>query len=363
MDFDRYFIIHEQDWQDADESSSESEDSWAPTHQISHQTCRTQICNEDRVTDYISNLHSNRHHPQMDEHVTKPLPPVPEELEAGSLPVLTGQRALPSRRQPRIGRATVAGTNERATSYHDSSASERSASPLNDRRLSLWPKAHASDMRKAGQTSAIILQRHIDSSFHPNFESLDSKESCDLDQWANDVYGPQDSAMSSLRDQRRGVFPRISTKARRRESIPETAGSPVCRPSQARTYCPSTSAGSYTDHERTSCYSPSDMLSDYSERGRSEDTNATSFFDSSDEDEESECTMEKRSPAKKFWQKMASSLRPTKSNASMRRLGTPSIDLRPAKSNTSMRGSGMPSIDLRLARSNTPTRRSGIPFD
>jgi len=217
-------------------------------------------------------------------------------------------------------------------------------------------------MRKAGQTSAVILQRHIDSSFHPNFESLDSKESCDLDQWANDIYGPQDSAMTSLRDQRHGMSPKMPTTVRRRGSISETARSPMCKPSQARTYCPSTSASSYTDHERTSCYSPSDILSDYSERGRSEDTNATSFFDSSDEDEEPERATEKRSPAKKFWQKMASSLRPTKSNASMRRPGTPSIDLRPAKSNTSMRRSGMPSIDLRMARSNTPTSRSGMPL-
>jgi hypothetical protein len=363
MDFDRYFVIYDEDLQDADESICEWEDLGDTNHKTSHQTYRIQICIEDRLQNYISKLHSNRHQTQMDEHLTKPLPPVPEEPEAGSMPIPAIQNAAPLRRRPRAGSTTTAGTDNRPMSICESFAPERPASSYHDRPLSLWPKAHASDMRKAGRTSAIILQRHIDSSYHPNFESLHSKESCDLDQWANDIYGPQDTAMTSLRDKRRGVSPNIPATEYYREPIPMFTKGTLSKSYQDSTHRSSTSAGSYTDHERNSSYSscsPSGTLTEYSDRGRSEDTNATSFFDLSDEDEESECTSEKRSPAKTFWRKMASSLRPTKSNASMRRPGMPEIDLRPVKSNTSMRRSYMPSIDLRLAKSNASIRRSGM---
>ena len=358
MDFDRYFVIHEQDWQDIDGTSSDWEDLGASNHETS-QTCRIQICIEDRLTDYISNLYPDRHQTHMEEHVTKPLPPVPEEHEAGSLPALASRNAARLRRRPTVSKTTNASSDERPTSSYNSSTAERPVSPFNDRRLSLWPRAHASDMRKAAQTSAITLQRHIDGSYHPNFESLDSKESSDLDQWANEVYGPQDSPMTALR---RGEFPNIPTMEHQRAPTPISTRNIIRKQYHDSTYCSSISTGSYTDHERHSSYSTTDGYHDYIERGKSEDTNATSFFDTSDDDEqESEYTLEKRNLAKKFWQRMASSLRPTKSSASMRRTDMPELDLRPARSNTSMRRSRMPSIDLRPVKSSLSIRRSGIP--
>ena len=327
MDFDRYFTIHEQDLRDADESSGDWDTPGDASHETNPPTCRLKICVEDSLTEYISSLHSNRHHEHMDEHLMKPLPPVPEEPETGLLPLLASQETAPLQRRPRVGRTRITDTDDRRTSSVGSSTMQHSASPQTKQHLSLWPKAHAVDMNTTGRTSAVLLQRHIDNSYHADFESPHSKESCDLDQWANDIYGPQGNAMTSLRDKRRGVSPKSPMVDQHREPMPTPPKSRLSKSYQESTYCSSTSASSYTDHERASSYSASDILADYSERGRSEDTEATSFFDSDDSDEEPKSTAEKRVPAKKLWRKMASSLRPSKSKTSLRRSGMPPIDV------------------------------------
>ena len=321
MDFERYFTISEQDLHNASYSSSGWEHSSDPYHKPNGQIGRPQIRLEDNPADRISSSQTKRYLVPVE---TKPLPPVPEELEAVSLSA--SQNVAPPRRHPKIGGTKIAGadTRQRSLRRGSGSSSGSSASSPTDQHLSLWPKTHPSDVRKPSRICTITLQGHMDdSSDNLDFESLQSKECCDLEQWAVDFYGPQECIMTSLRDNRRGVSPKSLPKEHRRDLMPIVTKSPVAKQHPDSAYCSSTSACS-TDNEHTSPNSTSDPLdigADYSERGRSEDTAATSFFDDDvddDDEEEPKCLAGKKPPAKKFWQKMASSLRSPKTKTNSR---------------------------------------------
>ncbi|KAM0705003.1 hypothetical protein Q7P35_007790 [Cladosporium inversicolor] len=302
MDFDRYFTVNEQDLHNASYSSGD----W-------DHTGRLQIRLEDSLAAHISTSPTTRQKPQVD---AKPLPPVPEETETVSLPRSARQSAASSRRHPKVAGTRIAGTDSRESSPPRSSGSisECSASPPTDHHLSLWPKSHPSDVRKPSRICTINLPRHADdSSYTPDFESPHSKECSDLDQWAIDIYGPQDCVMTSLRDKRRAVSPKSPLLAQHKEQMPARNRSPRVKQYPDSAYCSSTSACS-TDNEHST--SPTHD----SERGKSEDTAPVSFFED-DGNEESKCLSELRPPAKKFWRKMASSLRPTKSKSNMRGSG------------------------------------------
>lgn len=312
MDFDRYFTVNEQDLHNASCSS----DDW--DHSDEH-TGRLQIRLEDSLTDRISTSPTNRQRTQLD---AKPLPPVPEEPEAASLPKPATRTTAPARRHPSVAGIKIASTDSRQRSSPRSSGSisDCSASPPTDHHLSLWPTTHPSDVRKPSRICTTTMQRQVDdSSYHPDFESLHSKEMSDLDQWAIDIYGPQDCAMTSLRDKRRGVSPISPLMAHHKEQMPAINKSPRVKQYPDSAYCSSTSAYS-TDNEHST--SPTDD----SERGRSEDRAPVSFFED-DANDESKCLSEVRPPAKKFWRKMASSLRSTKSKSSLRGSGDSSASM------------------------------------
>lgn len=330
MDFERYFTIHEQDLKEVDEYSNEWEHPGDAAHETSQQTGQLQIYIEDSLTSYILDLQPGRHRPQVDDNLMKPLPPVPEEPEASSMPMLGRESTSPLQRRPRVGGSRLVATDNRQTSNGCSRALKHSVSTPVMEGMSLWPKAHPCDFHKTGRTSAITLQRHIDSANDTDFESLHSQESCDLDRWANEVYGPQDIAMTSLREKRLGVTPTSPIFEHRKESMSRVTNSQPSKPYPDSAYCSSTSASSYTDHNRPISYSTSDILADYSERAESVDTGATSFFDAYDDGEEPKCASEKSHPSKKLWRKMAVSLRTARGKLSVpqrKTSGLPPIDV------------------------------------
>ncbi|GAB7323395.1 hypothetical protein MBLNU13_g05854t1 [Cladosporium sp. NU13] len=300
MDFDRYFTVNEQDLHNASNSNGDWEHS-------DEQTARLQIRLEDSLIDHISTSPPTRQRPQVE---AKPLPPVPEEPEAASLPMPTSQIAAPYSRPPKAPTTRIPGIDGRQRSPRRGSASSSECSPTQrtDQHLSLWPKTYPVDVRKPSRICTTTFQRNIDgSSYHPDFDSPHSQESCDLEQWATEIYGPQDCAMTSLRDKRRGVSSKSSLVAQHKEQMPPVKKSPILKSYADSAYCSSTSASS-TDNERsTSPTSPSDTPTSDFERGKPGDPTPASFFED-----------EGRPPAKKFWRKMASSLRPIKSKANLR---------------------------------------------
>lgn len=309
MDFDRYFTVNEQDLHNASYSSNDWE---CPDEQ----TCRLQIRLEDSLADHISTSPSTRQRAQLD---AKPLPAVPEEPEVVSLPKPARQAAAQPRRHPKAGPTKVPSTDSRQKSPRRGSGSSSECSPTQhtDQHLSLWPRSHPSNVRKPSRICTITTQRHVgDGSYHPDFESLHSQESCDLDRWAIDIYGPPDCVMTSLRDKRRGVSPKSPLLAQHREQMPTVTKSSRVKHYPDSAYCSSTSASSTDNEHSTSPNSPSDTPTDESERGKSEDTAPASFFED-DDNEDSKCLVGPQ-PAKKFWRKMASSLRPIKSKTNLR---------------------------------------------
>lgn len=298
MDFDRYFTVNEQDLHNASYSNGDWEHSAEPT-------ARLQIRLEDSLTDHMSTSPPNRQRAQVD---AKPLPAVPEEPETPSLSMPAGKTAAPPRRHPKAVATKIPSADGRQKSPRRGSGSSPECSPRQhtDQHLSLWPKTRISDARKPSRICTITSQHSSDgSSYHPDFDSPHSQESCDLDQWATGIYGLQDCAMTSLRDKRRGVSPKSSLVAHHKEQI---SHSPIARNYADSAYCPSTSASSTDNEHTTGPNSPSDTPALDSEREKSEDPTPVSFFDDS----------EVRPPAKKFWRKMASSLRPTKNKTNLR---------------------------------------------
>lgn len=302
MDFDRYFTVNEQDLHNASNSHGDWEHS-------DEQTARLQIRLEDSLTDNMSTSPPTRQRAQVD---AKLLPPVPEEPESASLPMPSSRTTAPARRHPKATATRIPETDGRQRSPRRGSGSSPECSPKQrtDQHLSLWPKTHPSQVRQPSRVCTITLQQNIDdSSYHPDFDSPHSQESCDLAHWAIDFYGPQDCAMTSLRDKRRGVSPKSSLLARHKEQMPTVTKSPALKNYADSAYCSSNSASS-TDNERsTSPTSPSDTPTSDFERGKSEDPAPASFF----EDDAGE-----RPQTKKFWRKMASSLRPTRSKTNLR---------------------------------------------
>jgi len=309
MDFDRYFTVNEQDLRNASYSSSDWE-------YPDEQTGRLQIRLEDSLANHISTSQSTRQREQVD---AKPLPAVPEEPETASLHMSARRTAAPSRRHPQAAAIKISSTDSRRKSPRRGSGSSPESSPTQhtDQHLSLWPKQQPIDVRKPSRICTITEQRRVDDrSYHPDFESLHSQESCDLDQWARDIYGSQDCVMTSLREKRRGVSPKSPLLAHHIEHLPAINKSPRAKRYPDSAYCSSTSASS-TDNERsTSPISPFTTQAEDFERGNSEDTVPASFFED-DEYDESKCFVGPQ-PAKKFWRKMASSLRPTKSKTNLR---------------------------------------------
>jgi hypothetical protein len=317
MDFDRYFTVNEQDLHNASYSSGD----WEYSDDASHeQTGHLQIRLEDSLTDHLSTSSTSRHRPQVE---AKPLPPVPEEPEAVSLSKPRSQTAAPLKRHPKASATKIAGTDSRQKNPRRGSGSSSECSPSQQTaNLSLWPKT--GDARKPSRICTVAMQRRVDESFyHPDFESPHSRENCDLDQWAIDIYGPQDCAMTSLRDKRRAVSPKSPLLVHHKEQMPAINKSPRVKQYTDSAYCSSISASST---HSISPNSPPDTAADDSERGRSEDTAPASFFED-DETEESKCFSEVRPPAKKFWRKMASSLRPTKSKSNLRAQSTSPVGM------------------------------------
>lgn len=306
MDFDRYFTVNEQDLHNASNSNGDWEHS-------DEQTARLQI----RLEDSLSTSLPTRQRAQLE---AKPLPPVPEEPDAASLHMPTSQTSAPSRRHLKAAATRIPGTDGRQRSPRRGSVSSPECSPTQrtDQHLSLWPKTHPSDVRKPSRICTLTLQQNIDpDSYHPDFDSPHSQESCDLDQWAIDIYGPQDCAMTSLRDKRRGMSPKSSLLAQHQERMPVATKSPVLKHYADSAYCSSTSASS-TDNERsTSPTSLSETPTSDLERRKSSDPAPASFFED-DANEDSRYLAGGRPPTKKFWRKMASSLRSTKSKTNLR---------------------------------------------
>ena len=300
MDFDRYFTVNEQDLHNASDFDGDWEHS-------DEQTARFQIRLEDSLIDHISTSPSTRQRLQLE---SKPLPPVPEEPEAALEPMPNSQIAAPSRRPPKALATRIPGTDGRQRSPRRGSGSSSECSPTQctDQHLSLWPKTYPVDVRKPSRICTITLQQIVDgSSYHPDFDSPHSQESCELEQWATDIYGPQDCAMTSLRDKRRGVSPKSSLEAHYKEQMPTVTKSPIFKNYADSAYCSSTRSSS-TDNERSiSPTSLSDTPTSDFERAKPEDPTPASFFED-----------DGRPPAKKFWRKMASSLRPGKRKMNLR---------------------------------------------
>jgi hypothetical protein len=165
-------------------------------------------------------------------------------------------------------------------------------------------------MRKAGRTSAVTLQRYIDSAYDPDFDSLHSEETSDLDRWASELYGPQDVVMTSLRAPRSNMSLRNVSNELVKAPVTIDNDNRTSRLYQDSTYCSSTSASSYKEDNCTSSENMPAVLAAYSEQWRLQDTETTSFFDFRNDDDASRSASlsVKRPLAKRLWRRMASSL-------------------------------------------------------
>lgn len=356
MDFALYFTIREEELHDGEEPDYNSAQLGDAHNRSGLPTGCVEICLEDNLTEYIANLESRQRRTHMDEQLMKPLPPIPEEPRPDSQsifgkedmtiqldntdrsqsepsrgPTTTHEPCLtPLQRRARAARKPSTTTVKRVPSM-DAIVEHPYPMPT-DKNLSLWPKPHACDVHQSHRISTNVLQHHryIDSKSANDFDSLHSKESCDLDRWASEVYGPHESAMTSLRNKRRDISPRQASTDSSQETVSTTNKHQVSMSYQDSAYCSSTSASIHTDRDRNSSTSMSDLLAEYTDQWRSQDTETASFFDPYDDDEKSTRTSQKALPAKKLWRKMAISLRTAKE----RLPGPPT------------RTSGMPPVDV-----------------
>lgn len=330
MDYDLYFTILKQDLQDDDETSRERERVERANHGPGLEAGCLSIRIEEDLSEYISSLGLCRARIQVEENLNKPLPVSPEEPKASSKSMIGEHNAAyqqrrrdkslpepsrclkatdesdnsPRQRHPRASKTRPVGIINKQTSTVQGAAVERPCPTRTDRNLSLWPKPHAYDIRKDRQTSAVTPQRHVDSSCNADLDSLHSEESCDVERWAREIYGPQDGLMTSLRDKRRVVSPR---NASAEYSVDPVAMVNIHKASKAyadSAYCSSTSTGSYIDRDRTSSNSMSELLAEYAEQWRLQDLQATTFFDSDDDGNKSKRASENRPPANTLWRKM-----------------------------------------------------------
>lgn len=339
MDFDLYFTIREQDLQDEDETYCEREEMEITARGPCLQAGHLSSCIEDSLTEYISDLRPGPPQNHKGEQLMKPLPPIPEEPKAIPRSLSDAEHTTPRfdsetrsssepsqflratdesdkpslQRRSRVTRSRSLNTINQRISSPLSASTGRPCPTQASKNISLWPNPHVSDTRKDSQASIITPQRHIDSPSDPDFDSLHSQESCDLDRWASDIYGPQDSTMTSLRDKRRAMVPSAaSTTKYTVEPLPIVRKGPISKPHQDSAYCSSISASSCTDRDRNSSNTMSELLAEYTEQWRLQDTETTSFFDSGDDEKLSNRTLEKRPPIKKLWRKVAISLQTAK---------------------------------------------------
>jgi hypothetical protein len=320
MDSDIYFTVHDHAFQNEDETLSDE----------------LPIYIEDSLKEHMTNLELDQLRTQKEERLTKPLPPILEEPKANSRPkpdsrdtirrsrsthmsisrpsqYLTSADGLftssPQHRR-RVSMTGITGVVNRPMSSSGSTTVDHPDPFRVDNTLLLWSNPNTYDMRKAGRTSAITLQRYLDSAQEPDFDSLHSEETSDLDRWASELYGPQDCEMTSLRAPRSTLSLRKVNTEHVKAPVTIDDSDRTSRLYQDSTYCSSTSTSSYKEDDRTSSESMSGVLADYSKQWRLQDTETTSFFDFRNDDDASRSLSlsVKRPSAKRLWRRMASSL-------------------------------------------------------
>jgi hypothetical protein len=337
MDSDIYFTVHDYAFQSEVETYSHE---WERMEEANYgpgrQTVRLPIYIQDGLTEHISSLEFNEPRTQKEERLTKPLPPIPEETKANSRPKPGDRNTIrrfsstciplsrPSRYLTSADGVSVSPLQHRRTSSMNGitdSINQKMTStcgttlehslPLRaDNNLPSWSNPYAHDMRKAGRTSAVTLQRYIDSAYDPDFDSLHSEETSDLDRWASELYGPQDVVMTSLRAPRSNMSLRNVSNELVKAPVTIDNDNRTSRLYQDSTYCSSTSASSYKEDNCTSSENMPAVLAAYSEQWRLQDTETTSFFDFRNDDDASRSASlsVKRPLAKRLWRRMASSL-------------------------------------------------------
>jgi hypothetical protein len=334
MDSDIYFTVHDHAFQNEDETLS---DEWERVEETDHgpQTVCLPIYIKDSLTEHISSLELYRPRTQ-EERLTKPLPPIPEEPKANSqsksdsrstirrsrsthmslsrpsqyLTSADGLNISPLRQRRRVSMAGLTDAVNQQISSTCGTAVEHPLPIRADNNLSSCSNPHTYDMSKAGRTSAVTLQRYIDSAHEPDFDSLHSEETSDLDRWASELYGPQDCVMTSLRAPRSAVSLRKVGTEHYKAPLAIDNNNRTSRLYQDSTYCSSTSTSSYKEDDRTCSESMSGVLAAYSKQWRLQDTETTSFFDFRNDDDASRSLSlsVKRPSAKRLWRRMASSL-------------------------------------------------------
>jgi hypothetical protein len=352
MDRDLYFTIHGNEFQDEDEPYyvlAQMEDA---NQKSGLQTGFLQIYIEDGLEDYMSDLDWTPYTAQLEEHLVKPLPPIPEEPKARS------KSALGFRTTIFQSHATDRTQSEPSWSFEamdDSDTSslqglrgaprtksvdlvkqqmnsirsptmDRLLPPRDNKQMSLWPKPHPSDMKEAIRPSSITHPCHIDRTCDPAFDSLQSEESDDLDRWANEIYGPQDSSMTSLRNKRRTMSSSTASTSHSAEMVAIIRKNTVSSLRPETIYRPSTSAGSYIYHDSISTRRMSGLSTTFSEMGRSGDnisSKAMSFFGFDEENQEPKHASEKRLPANKLWRKVSTTFRNAKDKFPRGRASSP----------------------------------------
>jgi hypothetical protein len=335
MDSDIYFTVHDHAFQNGVETYS---DEWERMEEANYgpglQTVHLPICIEGGLTGHILSLDLDQPRTQTEERLTKPLPPIPEEPKANSRPsnrntirrssstcvplsrpsrYLTSADGLSTSPLQHRRSSSMSGLMDSANPKVSSTCGttlEHSLPTRADDTIPLWSNPNSYDMRKAGRTSAITLQRYIDSAPDPDFDSLHSEETSDLDRWASELYGPLDGVMTSLRAPRSTMSLRNISTDHVKAPVTIDNDNRTSRLYQDSTYCSSTSTSSYKEDDRTSSENMPAVLAAYSEQWRKQDSETTSFFDFRNDDDASRSTSlsMKRPSAKRLWRRMASSL-------------------------------------------------------
>lgn len=362
MNFDLYFTVNERDLQAIDDYISD----WAHMEHVDYSPERSPIRTEDSLTD--TNLASLQPCPlrtRLERSLMKPLPPIPEDpsSQASSRPTSSGHdaplhpdirpryRLTPSpspcqsapdeisrtalQRRPRVNRIPRKCDDKyRSDDSHATEPDHLSATRF-DPNISPSSQTRTSGEQSTNKKLDRGLQHWTVKLRDADYDSVHSQETSDLAHWASEMYGSQQGSMTALRE-KRCRRPSVDIVHHRHEPVHNVSRSPA-KPSKLERFygCSEASVSSFNDFDSASSYNPTTPLAGPFQRPLSEATEATSFFDFNDDEDEllekrSDSDSRKRFPAKEVWRKMSMSLRTAKGKlpaAQTRSSGLPPIDV------------------------------------
>lgn len=362
MNFDLYFTVNERDLQAIDDYISD----WAHMEHVDYSPERSPTRTEDSLTDIkLASLQPCPLRTRLERSLMKPLPPIPEDAssQASSRPTSSSHDTVPRsevrpkyrltpssspcqpttdevyrtalQRRPRVNRIARKGDDKYRSDDNHAPEPDRLSATRFDPNLSPSSQSVTSAEQPTNKKLDRGLQHWTDKLRDADYDSVHSPETSDLARWASEMYGSQQGSMTALRE-KRCRRPSIDIVKHRDEPVHNVNKSPA-KPSKLERFygCSDTSVSSFNDFDGASSYNPTTPLAGSFQRPLSEATEATSFFDFNDDEDEllekrSDPDSRKRFAAKEVWRKMSVSLRAAKGKLpapQTRSSGLPPIDV------------------------------------